>query len=1338
MSVSAQPSAASGAAPRGRARPGLAPGAARRLAAVLAAASVLLAWALAPLAPALAAASVPPSASLEWSGGNRVYYGNYNTPIFTSTDAAGKVSFAYCVDATTPPPDPGRYATIPVEEFNPGWARLIRAAMWFSWGGPGFDRSMWPDAWHDGSAMGAASYYAASHLILSYATTQNMGYVYYNAGSSFISYAAGSFLGVALDGSTANPSSTMFQMFARASEVPDDYVCYYLACGQWDYAQYVIAQDYYEFPPEQGSLEVVKASACPGVTDGNACYSLEGALFGVYADEECRSLAATMEAGPDGRARADGLDPGVYWVREERAPAGYALDPAPRRAEVPDGAAVTVEMADEPQGVPLAVAVRKADALTGAQSPDGGSLAGALFEVRFYAGAYGADSLPASPARSWVLSTDEAGEAALGEASLVSGDELYRDSSGRAFLPLGTVAVREVRAPAGYELSDPSAHVAQVTPQGAGVALARYDAPVVADLPERGGVSVQKADAETGRPEAQGSASLAGAEFTVYPLDGDAVGEAAAVIVTDASGFASTAADALPAGRYRVSETKAPQGYLPSAASWDVQVEAGRVAAVGAGAAAEAAPGAGAGPAVLAASRGAGASPLAAVLALVGPRTALADDGGAAVREQVVRGGLLVRKVDAETGRAAPQGDAALEGALFTVTNASAGPVLVGGTLFEPGETVMTIATGADGVASTGPRDLPYGTYQVRESQAPAGYLPSDEVWVVEVREDGRMVEAGAARAAVEAPEAASSGPLDVLAGLFAPAEARAGEADGAGAPTVPEQVVRGGLSLQKVDAETGEAAPQGSASLEGARFAVVSACEGPVVVAGRECAPGEVAAYLVTDAAGRASTGPRDLPFGSYVVYEAAAPEGYVADGSFRQEVEVAEEGVVVPCPAPFPNRPARGDVSGVKVEDGSSEPMAGVAFLVTSLTTGESHVLVADAEGRFSTASAPHSLRTNASDAALGADGTVADESLLSSEHGVWFSGAGAGAVPDDALGALPFDAYRFDELRTSACFGHELVSFEVAVREDGSTVETGEVGDRPIRLKTSARLRSTGADEGPADEDAAILDAVEYGNLEPGRSYELRAWVVNRDTGEALAGGEEGPAASAGFVPEEPDGTVELEVAVDASRLGGVRAVVLERLYLDGVEVASHADPADDAQTVRFAELSTAASPGTGAGWPAPAAPGSAVVDEVAYRGLEPGRAYTVEGVVVDARTGAPLVGADGAEARSSVEFVPEGRDGTVEAVFRIDASNLAGVQGVVFERLLRDGEEVASHADLGDRLQACSWAEPQVPVTGDGSRTRAEAPLALLGLSLAAAGGLALRRMAVTDKRLERGR
>ena len=83
--------------------------------------------------------------------------------------------------------------------------------------------------------------------------------------------------------------------------------------------------------PNTGDLEVRKRSADESVSANNHCYSLEGAVFGVYRDEACTDEAArvTTDAGGNGAAR--GLVAGTYWVRELQAPAGYALDGKTRR-----------------------------------------------------------------------------------------------------------------------------------------------------------------------------------------------------------------------------------------------------------------------------------------------------------------------------------------------------------------------------------------------------------------------------------------------------------------------------------------------------------------------------------------------------------------------------------------------------------------------------------------------------------------------------------------------------------------------------------------------------------------------------------------------------------------------------------------------------------------------------------------------------------------------------------------------------------------------------------------------------------------------------------------------
>lgn len=83
------------------------------------------------------------------------------------------------------------------------------------------------------------------------------------------------------------------------------------------------------------------------------------------------------------------------------------------------------------------------------------------------------------------------------------------------------------------------------------------------------------------------------------------------------------------------------------------------------------------------------------------------------------------------------------------------------------------------------------------------------------------------------------------------------------------------------------------------------------------------------------------------------------------------------------FTEQVVRGDLSLVKVADGTQQPLAGVPFRITSKTTGESHVIVTDSNGQASTAASwnAHIKDTNG--------GTVGS--------GVWFGES----EPDDAKG-------------------------------------------------------------------------------------------------------------------------------------------------------------------------------------------------------------------------------------------------------------------------------------------------------------------------------------------------
>ncbi len=50
---------------------------------------------------------------------------------------------------------------------------------------------------------------------------------------------------------------------------------------------------------------------------------LEGATFGLYSDAECTNLIATLTSDASGYATIEGLDTGIYYLKETAAPSGY-------------------------------------------------------------------------------------------------------------------------------------------------------------------------------------------------------------------------------------------------------------------------------------------------------------------------------------------------------------------------------------------------------------------------------------------------------------------------------------------------------------------------------------------------------------------------------------------------------------------------------------------------------------------------------------------------------------------------------------------------------------------------------------------------------------------------------------------------------------------------------------------------------------------------------------------------------------------------------------------------------------------------------------------------------
>lgn len=209
---------------------------------------------------------------------------------------------------------------------------------------------------------------------------------------------------------------------------------------------------------EKGFAKVKKISANTVVTDGNNNYSLAGAVYGVYSDSDCSKRVGSLTTKESGETETLELDGGTYYVKEISAPKGYLLNSKVETITVRASETTTITVKDVPKTIIPELIIQKVDSETGKNQPQGkGSLAGAKFSVKFYAGNYSEGANPETQGvkmtRQWIFRTDEIGQVLFQKEYLVSGDELWTDSSGKAVLPLGTVTVQEVQASKGYRVN---------------------------------------------------------------------------------------------------------------------------------------------------------------------------------------------------------------------------------------------------------------------------------------------------------------------------------------------------------------------------------------------------------------------------------------------------------------------------------------------------------------------------------------------------------------------------------------------------------------------------------------------------------------------------------------------------------------------------------------------------------------------------------------------------------------------------------------------------------------------------------------------------------------------
>lgn len=798
-------------------------------------------------------------------------------------------------------------------------------------------------------------------------------------------------------------------------------------------------------------------------------------------------------------------------------------------------------------------------------------------------------------------------------------------------LPEGTYTVRETKPPKGY-LPAPDQ---QVTVRGGQQTTAQVSDNASYD-PIRIAIGKFDGDKEySANNLPQGSASLGGAQFTIEYFDTvdydsyDAIKKAGVkptrswVVRTNENGLAYLDKDSLvsgdeiyyqdgipilPRGSVAIYESKAPDGYkLNSKVSFQkIQDDY-----------------------------------LSGVTTFNMPE----------IPETVIRGGVSVQKLDAETGKV-PQGSASLEGIGFSIINDNPNAVTVDGKSYNPGQTVKNIVTDKNGVAKTPANCLPYGKYIIRETATNDGYLNTSNEMRVTVSEDGKMYSFNA-----------------------------------------KDDIVRGGVEITKHDIETGTGDPLGGASLDGTQFQVKSLNDKPVIVGGVTYTKGQVIQPLFTIEDGHASSDAQWLPFGLYSIQEVKAGEGYLLTDGEEHRFRISKDGALVnPFDGAFENQVMRSDLEFTKKGEDGQDRLAGVAFKLTSKTTGESHVVVTDENGYFSSASSwnKHTHETNANDWALDAEGVI-DSSKLDATAGVWFGGT----TPDDSKGALPYDTYLIEELRCTANEGYQLIETTVIVSRDGKVYDFGTLTDVKASITTKAYDPMDG-DSLVGMGEVKVSDKVTYANLFPNRDYKLTAELHDSATGDVLLDASGHPiTVEKRFTAQSPTGFEVVEFTIDTIALGGKTITVYEKLYDDGGSlIAEHTDKSDVNQqvTVIEPEIGTTALDGHDGDKNVVTDGKTTVIDTVEYKNVIPGKTYTLKGslhVKVTDEEGnvtEKALEVDGKPVTAETTFTPEKSDGKVEVTFTFDSTGIPqDTEMVAFESLEKNGVELVAHADIEDGKQ-----------------------------------------------------
>ena len=1139
-------------------------------------------------------------------------------------------NYAYCVQPSKKTPQSGTYEKhYDVENYvsNAGdktQAVQSRNLAYYCWGAPGFNASYFPSTWYDGSAMDDDKYIALSHIMLSFLVSYDEVGSMHGCNSSFKNWVYQNVLGYNANGDLVNGQATLpILCWATA---PASFKVYILSTGSA--TQNILG---YEYTPI-GTVSLSKTSANTGITSGNSCYSLAGAVYGIYSDAGCSAQVTTLTTDAGGNAAAVSLNAGTYYYKELTAPAGYALDSSVQSFTVTDGQNTALSVSDIPTNDPVRISINKVDSETGDKVQGGASLENAEFTVKYYAGYYNAGNLPANATRTWVIKTlKTAGGnymAVLDNTYKVSGDDFYKVSNGTVVLPLGTISIEETKAPEGYNLEGAylqvggvgekitGKYVAQITQNGNLASLKGGNTFKVSDKIKRGDFKLTKIDTDNQN-------RMSDIPFRVTCKG---TGESH-IIKTDENGYFSSESS-WNAHSKNTNGGGAYDGLWFSSADGSAKVD-----------------------------DSVGAMPYGDYtleeLSCDNNRGKILYKGEFSIRRDKVTVDIgtienhseptpviTTQASDAKTQYQIikPSADTDIVDKV-TITDTMAGrEYTITGTLMdkETGEAI-TVNGNPVTASQTFTSD---GTKKVLDMHFTfdSSALGGKTVVVCEKLTYGDYVAATEEDMenkdqTIYFPEIHTTATDSETADHLTLADSRAVITD----TVTYTNLLKGEtytLSGVLMDKDTGK----------------------------ELLVDGEPVTQEMAFTAGRAS-GTKKLKFEfdttglagkSFVVYETLTLE----DVEVAEHKDINDEGQTIHIPAA--QTTATDDSSKINVSEAKKEVSVTDKVAYRNLVPGKEYT-----------------VRGTAVDKETGEPLTDADGNELVST--AKFTAASADGSVDVK--------FTFDG---TAMAGRSVVFFENVYYTDKLIAVHADIDDEAQTVHiplifTSVKDKDTDSHMSLAGSDVTLTDTVAYRNLVPGKTYTISGTLMDQRTGKAVTVNGKAVTSSADFTPDTADGETTVDFHFNTNGLDDTTVVVFEKMFYGKAEIAAHEDINDKGQTIYIPSVKTTAIDDKTATKLTLAEKDIHITDTVAYRNLVPGEKYTVTGTAIDKTTGEPLKDDAGKDVTAKASFKAEKANGTVDVEFVFDGSTLAGKTIVMYENIYYNNKLVGVHADISDEAQ-----------------------------------------------------